>query len=419
VLRRQFEVNQSLVLRINPDSFRDAEKSVHRKSVNRYSQFKDDHKMKNTLLTFLLLIPILSFGQFLHFSTAEPSDEPDIHYYKFYNGIQMVEFDYLSAYHRRVNYLEQAQPRALSWEMLLGPPHSNVYLFRNESGEIVKQYGDYDSTKFLSVKESLTKVKPHNSFYAQLGSTLGFSQVTTRYFPYYLIGDQSNSTQRNLGLIDSLGNIVLPQAYNVIWKHNKIFITRKDSINELRDIYLRIRFSSHEHVLQPAQFHRGFGDVKKDNKWGLIDSTGKIIVSCKYDMVINSFNESGLAKVSKNRLIGFIDTTGKEVIKCKYESVGDFKEGLLSTRYREKWGYIDRKGNKIISHKYDIGIAFAEGRARVAIQKSGKYYYGFIDKEGNEVIPLIYSNAKDFENGIAEVMVDGNWIKIDRNGVKQ
>jgi hypothetical protein len=35
-----FVVNQTLVLRINPDSYRDAEKPAHTQAANRYSQYK-------------------------------------------------------------------------------------------------------------------------------------------------------------------------------------------------------------------------------------------------------------------------------------------------------------------------------------------------------------------------------------------
>lgn len=371
---------------------------------------------KSTITTFLLLLPLLSSAQFPFMSETEPTGEPEIHYYKFYDGIQMIEFDYLSAYHKRINYLEQAKPRALTWEMVLGPPHPNVYLFRNEHGEIVKQYGSAETSKLLSVSASKEIAESHNSFFAQLGSVVGFSQISTRYFPYYLIGSLSNNSESALGLIDSFGNVVLQPEYMVIWQHGDIFITRTDSISELRDKHLRIRFSSSEYQLQPAQFHTGFADISKDDKWGLMDSTGKMIVPCKYSMLIDAFNAYGLAKVSNAGGFGYVDSTGDEVIKCKYQSVGEFSEGLLDARFNDKWGYIDTKGNTIIPHKYDIGIWFEDGLARVAKREGSEYYFGYIDKEGNEVIPLIYTNAKDFEDGVAEVMIDGKWVKIDKKG---
>jgi hypothetical protein len=375
--------------------------------------------MKNILFTILILLPSHLFAQFLRFSEKEPTSDPDIHYYKFYDGIQMVELDYLSAYHRRVNYLEQAQPRALTWENVLGAPHPNVYLFRNENGEIVKCFGDLDSIKLLSVEASHNKMKYHNSFGAQLGSVIGFSQISTRYFPFYLIGNTTKFGNNSLGLIDSLGNVVLEPEYHVIWKHDNIFITRKQTFNEIRDCNLNLKYSTTEFLLQPAQNHTGCADILKNEKCGLMDANGKIIVPCEYDILIDGFNEMGLAQVSKKHLIGYVNTKGKEVIKCKYQSVGYFKEGLLDVRLKDKWGYIDIEDKTVIPFKYEIGIWFEEGLARVAKREAGIYYFGFIDKEGDEVIPLIYSNAKDFKDGIAEVMVDGKWIKIDKKGVKQ
>lgn len=55
----------------------------------------------------------------------------------------------------------------------------------------------------------------------------------------------------------------------------------------------------------------------------------------------------------------------------------------------------------------------------MAKREGGEFFFGFIDKEGKEIIPLIYSNAKDFKDGMAEVMLNGKWMKIDRKGVEQ
>ena len=375
--------------------------------------------MKHTLVVFHLLIAALSFAQFSFMQKTEPTGDPDIHYYTFHHGLQMIEFDYLSAYHRRVNYLEQAQPRALTWEMVLGPPQPNVYLFRTEQGEIIKRYGDVDESKLLNVEESLKIAKTHQSFSSQLGSSIGFSEISTRYFPYYLIGSQSSMSPNQLGLIDSLGNTVLEPKYSAIYPFDNLFISIIGSTYELRDRYLNMNYSSREFQLQPALYHFGHTYIMKDEKVGLIDAAGKQVIPCEYDMLIDQFDENGLAQVHKNGMIGYVNIYGEEVIQCKYQSAGYFKEGLLDVRLHDKWGYIDVKGKTVIPHQYEIGICFEEGLARVAKRESGQYFFGFIDKQGNEVIPLIYSDARDFKDGIAEVMVDGKWIKINREGIKQ
>lgn len=368
--------------------------------------------MNKIIFALFILIPAVSFGQVDFIEKLTPTDGPDIHYYKFYDGIQMIEFDYLSSYHRKVNFLEQARPRALTWEMELGPPHPNVYLFRNKNDEIVQQYGERETDlRLLSVKESIEIAISHNSLNAQLGSTVGFSRISTRYFPYYLIGEAS------LGLIDSTGNVVLPQAYNTVWEQDFLFITRKGDTNQLRDLQLNVLFSSNELQLQPSYSNKGYVDVIEADKKGLMDSTGKIIIPCKYDFLISRFNEFGLAKVRREGPTGYVNKKGKEVIACKYQSAGDFSEGLLNARYKDKWGYINTSGKTIVRHKYDLGTPFVDGLARVAKkQGADEWLYGFIDKKGKEVIPLSYSNAKDFNNGIAEVKIDGRWTTIDKKG---
>ncbi len=92
-------------------------------------------------------------------------------------------------------------------------------------------------------------------------------------------------------------------------------------------------------------------DFGKNDKWGLMNAKGEIIIPCQYDMLIGSFNEWGLAEVRRDNLYGFVNQSGKEVISCKYQSVGQFSEGLLDVRLNEKWGYVDTTGNTVIPHK--------------------------------------------------------------------
>lgn len=378
--------------------------------------------MRKIIFIYIILFPVLSFAQFDKLFSKEPSDEPIIHYYNFYDGVQMIRLDYLSSYERKVSFLEATQPRALEWRDVLGGPHPNVYIFRNENGEIVKQFGNTDVSKLLSVEESLKVSEPHLSLSSIIGTQIGFTNLTTSHFPYYLISEQQPFSSTK-GLIDSLGNIVLPTEYDEIWKGDNLFITRKDGYNELRNIHLNTKFSSNEYSLQPSQFHRESVDIFKDiensyrYKAGLMNSEGKIVIPCKYDMAIDGFNELGLAKVKRGHLYGFVDTTGKEVIKCKYQSVGEFKEGLLQARLNDLWGYIDDKGRTIIKHQFYGASPFSEGLA-VVTKREGfdLYYHGFIDKAGNIVIPLIYTKAEDFKNGLAKVMLDNIWIYIDKNG---
>jgi hypothetical protein len=231
---------------------------------------------------------------------------------------------------------------------------------------------------------------------------------------YRTHGTHRNS--RGHGLIDSLGNIVLPPVYSIIYPEDKLFITIKGDTSELRDIHLKLQFASTEYRLQPSYYHSNHVDIIKGDRCGLMDSSGKIVVPCDYDMLVGSFNEYGLADVRQQGKHGFVNRKGKQVIPCEYQSVGKFSEGLIDVRKNEKWGYIDTLGRTVIPFRYEIGIWFEEGLARVAKRDEAGYHFGYINTSGDEVIPLIYSNAKDFRDGFAEVELNGKWIKIDRNG---
>ncbi|MEZ4847296.1 MAG: WG repeat-containing protein [Bacteroidia bacterium] len=357
----------------------------------------------------------------------------------------MIELDYLSAYHDNVNSLEQSHPRALPWSAVLGTPPENVYIFRNEAGVRVKQYGKITGkVKLLSVKKSEKVATHHNHFSSRIGASYGFSQIRTRLFPYYLIREK-NHDKNKFGLIDSLGNVVLAQKYDEIISdfNGFIFIAQKGKTYELRDRDLSLKYSTSKYVLQIAE-DQNFVRFYKGNVCGLKDKEGKTMIPAKYT-IIWPFNQHGLAKVrNEQHLEGFVDQKGKEVIECKYQNFGKFTEGLIGARLNYKRGFIDTEGKTVIPFIYDHAFWFAEGLTRVSKKINGTYYFGYIDKQGNEVIPLKYANATDFKDGIAEVRIDfpdehtrarpavtsedfkkgtvpkreGVWIKIDKTGVE-
>lgn len=132
-----------------------------------------------------------------------------------------------------------------------------------------------------------------------------------------------------------------------------------------------------------------------NNKWGLIDKSGKQIIPFKYDDAI-VFSE-GLAPVCINNKCGYIDKAGKEVIPLRYDITFDFSEGFANVLKNDKSGYINNLGKQITPFKYDALTRFSEGLASVCV--NGKC--GYIDKTGKEVIPLIYSRPKTYWEGLS------------------
>ena len=88
--------------------------------------------------------------------------------------------------------------------------------------------------------------------------------------------------------------------------------------------------------------------MKKDGKWGFVDTTGKLVLPCEWDGV--SAFDNDLVWVKKDRKWGCIDTTGKLVVPCELDRMyyGEF-DGLLNNGLAlvwkdGKWGCIDATG---------------------------------------------------------------------------
>jgi len=129
-----------------------------------------------------------------------------------------------------------------------------------------------------------------------------------------------------------------------------------------------------------------------------------------YDNVYD-FSE-GLAAVKKDGKIGFIDTDGREVIPCMYEMRGEggieyinktrdyeFSEGLVAVKLGGKWGYIDRENNMVVDAIYDYALPFYNGYAVVIRAKK----CGIINRLGEEVVPCNYGGITNFHEGLAIV----------------
>ncbi len=213
--------------------------------------------------------------------------------------------------------------------------------------------------------------------------------------------------------------------------------------NEKGQIIVQPKYDDYQPV------YNGYARVKYNEKWDLMDGSGKELTNFKYDF-INFFTKDDLALVQLNGKYGYIDKSLKEVIPLTFESASSFFEGLATVRQQSngtyKIGYIDKTGKMVIPYKYEIAREFNNGFAMVRfnnkwgfINQSGKeitplkYDYvtlfydgmaavtingktGYINTDGKEIIPLIYDGAWNFKDGRAEVKLAGRNFFIDKSG---
>ena len=161
-------------------------------------------------------------------------------------------------------------------------------------------------------------------------------------------------------------------------------------------------------------FSGGVAVAFQGTQYGVIDTSGKIVVPFGKYGIISKFSE-GLAAATVQKKYGFIDTSGNEIIAPQYEYAESFAEGLAMVQYNNLAGFINKAGKVVVPFKYGYGRQFEDGVAVVGIGGEwdiddyilGKY--GIVDKNGKEIVPVKYDYIGYFSGGIAEVNTGGKW----------
>ncbi len=169
--------------------------------------------------------------------------------------------------------------------------------------------------------------------------------------------------------------------------------------------------------------HQGLASVKKDNKWGLINAQGELILRPQFDYL--GLHSEGLIPFINNDDIkkwGYIDIEGNVKIEPQFALALPFRNGLAKVKNKEmKVAFISKDGNNICDYKYDEGLDFEESLA--AVRQGTKW--GFINDSGNlnitpqfdKVIPFPHEHKRGgFSGGLAKVEVDAYQFFINEQG---
>ena len=156
-------------------------------------------------------------------------------------------------------------------------------------------------------------------------------------------------------------------------------------------------------------FHEGLAGVLDNGKWGVINSSGDMVVSPAYDEVaLNSqgfLYAGGCACLSQGGRWYLINERGDKVTD---ESFSEMKapEGpdwIAVKNDQDRWGFIDPEGNVQIECQYSDAHSFADGLAPV---KNGDVW-GYINRRNKLVIDGYFSEALPFHNGMALTSREG------------
>ena len=209
----------------------------------------------------------------------------------------------------------------------------------------------------------------------------------------------------------------------------------------------------------------------KDNKWGIIDSTGNTVIDpsykemiivpnskkgifiCTYDVnyetgeyktkVLNEKNEEifkdydkveaisntdkkqnliydqNVLKVEKDGKYGLINFDGKEIVAAEYEEIVAITgiENSFKVNKNEKYGIIDSEGKTVIQPQYvDIDILGKDNKSGFIVKNdNGKY--GIVDYSNAQILEINYDSIeKVYGNDTYVVVENGKQKLVNKKG---
>ncbi len=258
-----------------------------------------------------------------------------------------------------------------------------------------------------------------------------------------------------------------------------------DHVTKFQDGYASVKFAGKSFLIDknftiqkpqyvsryeiPSHYYDGMAAIKDNStqKWGFIDTKGKIVIPCKFDNVgffsegiccVEQFDSPSRSPYYQTWKTALINKRGELITDYIFEqSLGEFEDGYIemikeidghpkgslidakgellsgfnweydNVRYlREdrarftttdgKMGFLDKEGKISIPPIYDRAYYFNEGQACVGKEINGKTKYGSINQDGIVVIPFIYDDKFIFNNGVALVQKDNRIGLIDTFG---
>ena len=229
------------------------------------------------------------------------------------------------------------------------------------------------------------------------------------------------SLNEKWGCINTKGEKIVPCKYDYIGKciENGLLEVQLDNKMGFVDLNGKEVISCQYKTGTWKEFTDGYRPVKNmEGKWGVIDTTGRVVVPFKYDDAGDI--ENGYTRVYLDGKYGLCNMEGKEIIPCEYDSIYSPEEYGIAVEGNGGTGYVNYEGKLIIPCKYyglgdfkDVGNP--EGKL-LAFTKTEDKDGGLYDLDGNELQPCIYDQAEDFRDGMARVMIDGKWGYLDATG---
>jgi hypothetical protein len=218
------------------------------------------------------------------------------------------------------------------------------------------------------------------------------------------------------GALDYFGQVIIEPKFDKLgdFKNGYAYYTEKGSYG----------FVSRAGSVHKAEFEwisdfnsEQIAVIKQNNKYGLVNVFGKIILEPEYDQVIKT--NSHIFIVVQNGLYGFFSSEGCFLTPVAYDfqrekSPEYYTNGkLLKLLKKGEQAFMDENGRLNINFGAYQEINFA-GNDLIRVKQKNKY--GYADRKLNMVIGYKYQEAEDFSDSTALVKFKDNKILLNTYG---
>ena len=253
-------------------------------------------------------------------------------------------------------------------------------------------------------------------------------------FAIILEKEPEDSLFPRYGLIDTIGNVVLPTEYNELSVRDGYWTVCKDHKYGLLSSSLSETVPPIYSKLEHLKF--GFFIVAQDGDKLLIDNTGKEILApgsfdeielfgdtffklikyCGYghsdnDKNISIVNQNGETIVDYGAYQGatylndgliklyemgggqvLVNFQGESIYERSYDEIKKRDNGLFSLRREKRWGVGDVSGNIIIDTEYSDEVVFKNDTATIRVDKSS-----FVHKISRDGMVIVHDGKKEIK----------------------
>lgn len=225
--------------------------------------------------------------------------------------------------------------------------------------------------------------------------TTNTNEKTTSISSYYPV-----LTNGKWGVINQVGEIIIEPTYDEM-------ITIPDS---KMDVFICIENINYEE----STYHTKVLNAKNKeilNNYDLVEAIENV------DDNNNIWFEEGVLRVKKEDKYGLIDFSGKEILKPEYQEIKAL-EGIknsLLLKKEEKIGLCDNKGKIIIKPEYKEIKSIGDNYQNGYIVINDEDEYGIIDFDAKVILKPEYEEIKQVVgNNIYIVKQDGKWKAINK-----